>query len=891
MATSASEGWKDKYGADFLALLEVEQDWPSVQALWRWGSTTDLPALADLMARSGNSTLAMLLGVEVTAARYAVHVPLLPDMLYHHGPVVGEILAERILGRLLNEENPLDAIYQEKHHLLVAWLMGQTGEVLDDLAIAIAVGGHPYSDTVEPRDAAVQRISRSGALGARLVDALAEQPGRWATGSGWTRTADVIGRIGSPKRRADLVRMLTANLLTLAPDEAVQPTTSFVALMERHGSKDLASAFSGEPLPDTPGTAVAVHAVAQFTHPSTRDDLVEALAASQPALWSAYRHMVTGSWSVEDWIRMLSRWSVPGSVLIEFGEVIAEAPEETAVLQFRVAVLHGTERADHGAQVVVGVLRPIVGSIDDAEADVDAVVDAAPWDLLANNEGLDYLDWILAQVLASADYCQVVVTAYTRDLLSADFAVRLTPDDERARALVHLGPGPMRAAYAAALIGRYEPEFVIPILDEVITNRDDTFDLIEVIAEHDAGIAFGSFDETRWHRLSPESQDHLVSLLEQHATSDEEGLLDLIAGDSEAANSRRRARAAHRWSELATLHGDIPTGVFSLLDSARPDLNQAFAKVAVTVQPRDDPTLLRLREKWIQGGKIGDDARTALDAVAAGVVKTLGPLTGPDRRREGPDLLRILGVTAAEDSFESLISHVGADAIDDDLGLRRAASSAIRAFVDATRLDPERIAALGAGAVSEPDTEASDQLREALAAARMGEDAAILLLYELAGLTVADVTASPDDLFGEQKPRLLVALKRLVVQEGLGEAGWSGFVEQLDLVAEALVRAAYLRFGDSESLRTEIRKNSTKPDYGVLVKSLGKARGFDAPSAHLQSLHDMRSNRTAAHHPNGGPLDDDAVRGAVNALETAAREIIVRLQNDGHLLRSVEATP
>lgn len=402
----------------------------------------------------------------------------------------------------------------------------------------------------------------------------------------------------------------------------------------------------------------------------------------------------------------------------------------------------------------------------------------------------------------------------------------------------HLGAGPKRAAYAAALIERCDAEFVNPILNEVITNSDDTFDVIEVVAEHDTDIAFGSIDEARWHQLSPEARDHLMSLLEQHATADEEDLLDLIAGDSEAANSGRRARAAYRWSELATLHGDIPAGVFSLLDSARPDLNQAFAKVAMTVQPRDDHTLLRLREKWIQGGKIGDDARTALDAVATGVIETLGALTGPARRSEGPDLLRILGLTAAEDSFESLISHVGADAIDDDLGLRRAAAAAVRTFVDATRLDPERLAALGAGAASEPDAEASDHLREALAAARMGEDAAILLLYELAGLAAADVTATPNELFGEQKPRLLLALKRLVVQRELGEA-----------------------------------------------------KGFDAPSVHLQSLHDMRSNRTAAHHPNGGPLDEDAVRGAVNALETAARDIIIRLQNDGPLLRAVETTP
>jgi hypothetical protein len=887
MATD--HGWKNKYGAAFLARLEVEEDWRSVQALWRWGATTDLPALADLMARSGDPTLAMLLGVEVTAAKYAAHLPTLPDALHLHGPIVSEDIAARVLDRLFNEEKPLDATYREKHQLLVAWLMRQSGNALDDLAIEIALGGHIYSDTAEPRDAAVQRISQDGALGARLVEAYIERPDRWSTGSGWTRTAAVIGRIGNPKHRADLVRMLSADLLTLAPDEAVLPTPAFVILMERHGSKELASAFAGGPMPNTPGTAAALHAVAQFTNPKIRDDLVETLAANQPTLWSAFRQAVYGPWAVEDWTRMLTRWSAPGSVLNEFGEVIDEAPPETAVLRLRVAVLHGTEPGDYGGRVAVGVLRPIVGSTDEPEADIDAVVDTTPWDVVVSN-GLDYLDWILTQVLADTDYSKVIVSAYSRDLIAAADAVALTPDGEYVPAFVHLGPGGKRAAYAAALIEGYDAEFVNPVLTEVILKSDDTFDVIEVIAEHDTEIAFGSFDESRWHRLSPDARDRLVALLEQHATTNEEDLLDLIAGDSEAANSGRRARAAHRWSELSTLHGDIPAGVFSLLDSARPDLNQAFAKVAMTVQPRDDHTLLRLREKWIQGGKIGDDARTALDAVATGVADTLGPLTGPARRSEGPDLIRILGVAAAEESFETLISHVGADAIDDDLGLRRAAASALRTFVDATPLAPDRLVALGVGAASEPDTDAGDHLREALAAARMGEDAAILLLYEFAGLAAAGVTATPDELFGAQKPRLLLALKRLVVQRELGEAGWSGYVEQMDLVAEAIVRAAYLRFGDSDSLKTEIRKNSTKPDYGVLVKALGKAKGFDAPSVHLQALHDMRSNRTAAHHPNGGPLDENAVHGAVNALETAAREIIMRLQNDGPLLRSVEAT-
>jgi hypothetical protein len=281
-----------------------------------------------------------------------------------------------------------------------------------------------------------------------------------------------------------------------------------------------------------------------------RDDLVETLAANQPTLWQAFRQTVYQPWSIEDWTRMLTRWSAPGSVLIDCGEVVGEAPLETAVLRLRVTVLHGTEPGDSGARVAVEVLRPIVGSTDEPDADIDAVVDATPWDLADSDDRLDYLGWIFTQVLTATDCRKVVVSAYDRDMILAADCAALTPDSEYVAAFADLGPGAKRAAYASALIEGYDEQFVDPILAEVILRSDDTFDLIEVVAAHDTEIAFGSFDESRWHRLSPDARDHVVALLERHATVNEEALLDLIAGDSEAANSDRRARAAHRWSEL-----------------------------------------------------------------------------------------------------------------------------------------------------------------------------------------------------------------------------------------------------------------------------------------------------------------------------------------------------
>ena len=60
----------------------------------------------------------------------------------------------------------------------------------------------------------------------------------------------------------------------------------------------------------------------------------------------------------------------------------------------------------------------------------------------------------------------------------------------------------------------------------------------------------------------------------------------------------------------------------------------------------------------------------------------------------------------------------------------------------------------------------------------------------------------------------------------LREPGWDGFVEQMDLVGDALVRAAYLRYGPSDGLQKEIRSGvHNKQDYGDLVRAIAQLDG------------------------------------------------------------------
>jgi hypothetical protein len=882
-----NEAW-NRYGADFLVDLDEQRDWRSVEALWRFGGPADLTDLAKIMAGSGNARLASVLVKALLSGRYSDKVPALPELLLEHCSAVTATTARGVLDRLGDAEKPLKPPYSEKVHVVVAWLLAQPGPALDELAFEIITGGHQYADLTEPRNAAIARAARSPEVGARTVGHLAADPGLWATGTSWVRTADVVARLGNPRGRAGLVRAMTAALMELPPEEPIQLPAEFALLMEKHAGTELREAFAGEELSNTPGTAAAARAVAVFKPTTNRDDLVEVLARNQPVLWSAYRGEIYANWSVEDWDRMLRRWSLPASELLDAGEVLDEAPSNLNPLRIRAIQNHGAEPGDYAARVAISALTTIAAREDEEEFDAVTVAGALPWDLAISDGELDYLGSILQGALGGPEHSAVVLHAFCTGDLTPDAAVALLPAEECLAAFSILESGAARGSIAAALYERCEVEFVEGIIRQVVDADNNTFDVVAAIAPHDAVLAFESFNDSRWHDLSDAEKDVLTDLLEKHATLEQEPLLDAIANDSDGPNAPRRARAAKRWAALAPIHSVIPPGILSLLESNREMLIQTFAEVAASVQPQDDATLVSLQDKWLNGGKTGASARAALDNTAAGLTAKLKGVRAPDRREQCPPMLHILGITAAPETFDTLLSYVGDDAVDDNVTLRRAAAAAVRAFVDVTRLRDDQLTALGQRLSTETDPTATDDLRNALAAADLGDDAAVLSLYALADLNPHQVSATPDELFGSEKARLLTALKKMRVQQALGEPGWDGFVEQMDLVGEALVRTAYLRYGPSDALKKEIRGGvHNKPEYGNLVKAIAQASGFNPVSAHLQTVHDIRSTRTAAHHPSGGDLDDPAVTQAENALRTAARMILDRLLNDNQVLRAV----
>ena len=122
--TQAGSSWQNKYGLGYLEVLVANEDWRSVEALWRWGAG-DLPAIASAMATSGSGTLVNLLGTEIAASQFGDRLPSLPELLQEHEVVVSEQVALQVFDRLLDVETPLAPAYLPKAHILFAWLMRQ----------------------------------------------------------------------------------------------------------------------------------------------------------------------------------------------------------------------------------------------------------------------------------------------------------------------------------------------------------------------------------------------------------------------------------------------------------------------------------------------------------------------------------------------------------------------------------------------------------------------------------------------------------------------------------------------------------------------------------------------------------------------------------------------
>jgi hypothetical protein len=154
----------------------------------------------------------------------------------------------------------------------------------------------------------------------------------------------------------------------------------------------------------------------------------------------------------------------------------------------------------------------------------------------------------------------------------------------------------------------------------------------------------------------------------------------------------------------------------------------------------------------------------------------------------------------------------------------------------------------------ERDPTARDDLQAAMTRASLGEDAALEILHELLPFSP---THDLRDLLGAEKHRVVRHLQLLATERERGEQGRPGVIMQLDIIAERILRVAYLRYGLSEPLKTEIRASPKTPDYGALIQALSGVKGLQRVQGRLQTLHALRSEKTEFTHPGEPPSEED----------------------------------
>lgn len=151
---------------------------------------------------------------------------------------------------------------------------------------------------------------------------------------------------------------------------------------------------------------------------------------------------------------------------------------------------------------------------------------------------------------------------------------------------------------------------------------------------------------------------------------------------------------------------------------------------------------------------------------------------------------------------------------------------------------------------------AADDLQAAATRASLGEDAALEVLQELLPFTPR---SDFRDLLGVEKHRVVRHLQLLATERERGEQGRPGVIMQLDIVAERILRVAYLKVGQSEPLKAQITASPRTPDYGALIQALAGVRGLQKIQGQLQTLHALRSTKTEFTHTGDQPTDQDEV--------------------------------
>jgi hypothetical protein len=867
------------YGADFVQKARQNGDEAALETIWRLQDPAASQLVAEPLASLGVARLSDLLLEEALDGKLGPQVAeAVRGAVRQHMPPLTADGSRRLAAWLRDNEPPVGG-YTPAREVLEVWLLRQEGvPEVDSFAMDVLTEEFGYEVGGECRAAALDRCRKdpnlAGQVTTRLEAALAEDGDAQA----WELGANFVEGMSADRRPPQYLEPLTDRLVASAPglsqvDEFPEELRRALIQLSAPALKKL---LSGDPLGDSPGSRALARLHDHLRRPQERAKAFIDILDTQSVVWRVVGPAVMVSWETDEWGRRLRAIQQSDRAFEEdlLVALMNTAPPEYAALVLRITVDLAEGPEDNLVLAAGDKLGEFLAPTEQAEEEVQAeeATRAIPWWPSGESQvRLGVFDAILRRAVPeSEEMLPHVAAALEGGQLSAAEASRFISGEEFGPALRDLNPGSLRRDLAIKLATRDE-DALMEAVREIHSGEGFQLDLAEAVAPHSPDTAFLGAGGA-YQGLSEVDRGRLVSLLENHGRPEDVPTLDAIVQDTRAANAEYRRRAALRIGEVTPEGGSLPPSVIELLRSNRPELVDAGAAVIGRVKP-EEPSLVRLLRSVAIDSEEGSEASVALKSLADTFVGRLSPDLPKDARVQ---LLNLLAAAATPAVVDPLLSHVGRDALDDDPEVRRLAASGLKEVASQGSLDPDQLSRLVKVIDEERDPTARDDLQAAVSRASLGEDAALETLQELLPFTPKHTLA---DLLGSERQRVVRHLQLLATERERGEQGRPGVIMQLDIIAERLLRVAYLRYGQSDRLKAEIQASPRTPDYGSLVQALSGVRQLQRIQGPLQTLHGLRSEKTEFTHTGDAPTEEEAAT-AWTCFAEGAKVIVNALDQD-----------
>ena len=867
--------YHDLWGESFLDELVARKDVRALEILWRLNDPNPCAALIPRMLEVRDDRLTALVAEDLLgeALDATIGTALAQRLLQGELPPLPAKVVTALVERL-RREDPFTPEVEPARPALTVWVVEQQDEASEALALDLLTGEVDASDEAV-LEACRARAARSAGAFAKAVAGAREGFADAPSPESWIAAEHLFSAGVRERRAASMLRPLGVDLLTLAPqlNEGGSFSEELAEFACTDGSSTALEVLSGAALPDQPG-ARALTLICLADGSPVRYSCAQALARHQPQLWPLAMQG-SGEWSTSEWRKFLTAIKAPihDSAMTS---LIEEAP--VALLRPVLALaldIATTYEDDHLTDVGVRLKEVL----DDQEPPPDprVLLNTVPWQSLKTDDSPGYLKAIFEEALTADQQAAIVVSAYEGNKVSAEVAAALIRDDGEAATLKTLTPGRRRARLAQQLVEGLDGgdvwETDVGAAIEETQRHVFGVDLAALVAADSPAIAFtGGIDA--YPSLSQEDKNQLVSLLEGHGTADQLPILEAVVEDGQKGSADRRRRAALRIGALIGERGTIPGVVLDLLTSSNSTLRATAIEIVEKVKPREGDAISRLRDLTTEGGVPGQLSAKALDAIAEAIITELGK---EPAEQASLTLLPLLGRTGRPLVFGYLFGFVGVDPHWDNVDVRRAAAEAIQ---DAAEIageisldDQDTLSQLIEGEQPEVDPQAVASLRTALSRIELGEDEALTILY---GFLPSPPNIGPDKLFGEEKETLVTHLGLYTRAKSAQEHG--RVLGQLDIIAAALARAAYLHYGKSEPLKDQIRASRYQRDYGNLIGAIGNTSKMNSIGASLGVIHELRSDKSQEAHP-GEKAEPADVEAAEHALRTVAKRCVQLLKS------------